>query len=74
MTPHILHLEARWNWIINFSIRPLYLREINQVPTEEEAGWASVPVRTFWRREKFIAQSLCWLGYPSSYLSRRDKL
>jgi hypothetical protein len=27
----------------------------NPVPTEQEAGWASVPVQMFWSREKSLA-------------------
>ena len=33
-------------WVVNATLRPLYLREKDPVPIAEEAGWAPGAVRT----------------------------
>ena len=41
----------------------LYFREITPVPTEEDDGWTSEPVRTIWNEERSLVpyvQSLPW--------------
>jgi hypothetical protein len=41
-----LNLGARCRWVVNSMARPLYLREWDQVPILQEAGWAPGPVWT----------------------------
>lgn len=43
--------------VVSFTPQPLYLREITPVPTEQEAGWATAPVWTFWRRKNIYQDS-----------------
>jgi hypothetical protein len=39
------NLDARWRWVVNATLRPLYLRERDLLSiVYEEAGWASEPV------------------------------
>ena len=33
-------------WVVNATLRPLYLKEQEAVTVEQEAGWAPVPVWT----------------------------
>ena len=42
----IRNLGARKGWVVSTMPRPLYHRESDPVPTVQEAGWASGPVRT----------------------------
>jgi hypothetical protein len=50
--PLILSLDTRLRWVVNFTPKPLYPREITPVPNEEEAEWAPQQVWEFWRRLK----------------------
>lgn len=40
--------------MINITPVPLYPRKRTRVPIQWKAFWAPEPVRTFWKREKFI--------------------
>ena len=55
VTPLILNLSARWRWVVNFTPWTFYPGKRTPVPTEKEAGWATVPVWTFGRKEKYLA-------------------
>jgi hypothetical protein len=50
--PLILTFGCRWRRAVNVMPRPLCSRERTSVSFECEAGWASEPVWTFWRRDK----------------------
>jgi hypothetical protein len=56
----ILNLGTRWKWVANFTLQLLYLQERTPVPIEQEAGWATEVVWTFWRREKSLAHTGIW--------------
>jgi hypothetical protein len=34
------NLSARWEWVVNVTPRPLYRREKDPVPIEQESVWA----------------------------------
>ena len=55
IAPLILNLGTRCRWVVNFTPRPLYSREITPVPIEQEAGRATEPDWTFCKREKSLA-------------------
>jgi len=40
------NLGARWGWVVNATLRPLYARERDPVPIVQEVGWASGPAYT----------------------------
>jgi hypothetical protein len=52
----ILNLGARWQWVVNSMLRPLYPQEGTPVPNLQQAGRAPGPVWTFWRRENLFPQ------------------
>jgi hypothetical protein len=37
-------IDARWGWVVNATLRPLYLQKRVPVPIVQEAGWTSEPV------------------------------
>jgi hypothetical protein len=41
-----LNLGARWGWVVNATLLPFYLREVEPVLIVQEAKWVSVPVWT----------------------------
>jgi len=53
IAPLILNLGTGWRFAVKFTSCPPYLRERTPVPIEQEAGWASEPVWTFWSSDKF---------------------
>jgi hypothetical protein len=55
IAPLVLNLASRWRSVVNFISRPVYHLERTPVPTEEKVGWLRGSVRTFWRRDKFLA-------------------
>ena len=77
---HPFSHRIRWRWVVNFTPRPHYLRKINPVSIQYEAGWTPEPIWTLRRREKFlyhdgfeprtvqpVAQSIYHLRYPASF-------
>jgi hypothetical protein len=42
----IFYLGARWEWLLNSTLWPLYSWERDLVPILEDAGWTSRPVWT----------------------------
>lgn len=62
IAPLVLKLGTRCRWAVNFMSRPLYHLESAPIPTEQESGWAPVPVWTFWLREKFLTAAR--IGIP----------
>ena len=78
IAPPILNLGTKWEWVDNFTPRPLYPQERTRVPTEQDAVWAPEPVWTIWRRHniiKFEKESLSrtknWTPGPSNPQSSR---
>jgi hypothetical protein len=56
IAPLILNLSIRWKCVVNSAPWALYPHGKNpSVPIDQEAGWASELVWTFWRREKSLA-------------------
>jgi hypothetical protein len=51
----MLNLGARWGWVINTTLRPLYPRERATVPIVQEAGWTSGPVCMDKEKRKYPA-------------------
>jgi hypothetical protein len=49
-----LNLRTRWRGMVNITPRPLYPREIDPVPTEDEPAWIPELVWPFRRREKSV--------------------
>jgi hypothetical protein len=73
---HILNLDARLKWNIDFTPRRLFPKEVIPVAIECVAGWAVEPVWSFGKeknlftlsrfkpqRVQSVAQLLCWLRF-----------
>jgi hypothetical protein len=50
-----LNPGARWEWVINATLRPLHTRERDPVPIVQEAAWAT---RTVWPRVENLAPTV----------------
>jgi hypothetical protein len=68
MSPLILNLGTRWEWAVNFMPRPLYHRERNPVPVEQEAGWTPELIWKFFVAIHDIFEYALLLG--TSYWNR----
>lgn len=65
LAPLFLNLCHIWRCVVNITLRAVYPRERNLLPTAQEVGWVLETVWTVWRRAKSIASS--WiqiLGLP----------
>jgi hypothetical protein len=46
ITHSFFNLFVRWSWVFNAMPQPLYPREVDLVPIEQEDGWASESIWT----------------------------
>jgi hypothetical protein len=83
IAPCNLNLGTTWRWVVSVTLWPLgtehpILPPLPPVPTRQEAGWVSEPVRTLWGRENllpllgvrhgfFVIQAAAQSPYPMSY-------
>jgi len=55
IAPLILNLSAMWGWVVSFTPLPRYLWERTRCPLSRRLGGTPEQVRTFWKRETFLA-------------------
>jgi hypothetical protein len=56
----ILYLRIKCGLVVNFTSRPLYPEKEPPSPAADWAGWASLPVWTFWKIEKSVHPAGIW--------------
>ena len=66
---HSFLTSARRWWMVNFRPQWIYPLERTAIPTEQEAGWASVPICKILAKKKYFYATEIWTPeYPARSL------